>query len=97
VESLLLEPGPGSGTVTIAAGATRQFTVLPRDSADADIPGVVVGWESADSAIARVEAGAVRGMGVGATTVTARVRGFRPVIWEVRVVPADSGVGPPPR
>ena len=97
VESLLLEPGPGSGPVVVVLGATRQFTVLPRDSADADIPGVVIGWESADSAIARVEAGAVRGMGAGATTVTARVPGFRPVVWEVRVVPADSSVAPPPR
>ncbi len=97
VESLLLEPGPGSGPVTIKAGATRPFTVLPRDSADADIPGVVVAWESADSVIARVEGGVVRGMTAGATTVTARVPGFRPVVWEVRVVPVDSTAAPPGR
>ncbi len=97
VESLLLEPGPGSGPVTVRVGATRQLTVLPRDSADADIPGVVIGWESADSTIARVEAGAVLGVGPGATTVRARVQGFRPVVWEVRVVPADSAVAPPSR
>ena len=97
VESLLLEPGPGSGPVVIVLGGTRRLTVLPKDSADADIPGTEIGWESADSTIARVEAGAVRGMAAGTTTVTARVPGFRPVVWEVRVVPADSTAGPRPR
>jgi len=97
VESLLLEPGPRSGPVVVVLGSLRQLTVLPKDSADADMPGVAVGWESADSTIARVEAGAVRGMGTGATTVTARVQGFRPVVWEVRVVPADSTMAPPSR
>ncbi len=97
VESLLLEPGPRSGPVIVILGSLRQLTVLPRDSADADIPGVAIGWESADSTIARVEAGAVRGMGTGATTVTALVPGFRPVVWEVRVVPADSATTPGPR
>ena len=95
VESLLLEPGPRSGPVVVILGSLRQLTVLPKDSADADMPGVAIGWESADSTIARVEAGAVRGMGTGATTVTARVQGFRPVVWEVRVVPADSTTAPP--
>lgn len=97
VESLLLEPGPGSGAVVVTLGATRLLTVLPRDSADADIPGVEIAWESADSAIARVDAGTVRGVGAGTTTVHARVQGFRPVIWEVRVIPADSTAAPPPR
>jgi hypothetical protein len=97
VESILLEPGPRSGPVVVILGSLRQLTVLPKDSADADIPGVAVDWESADSTIARVEAGAVRGMGTGATTVTARVQGFRPVVWEVRVVPADSTTAPPSR
>jgi hypothetical protein len=95
VESLLLEPGPRSGPVVVILGSLRQLTVLPKDSADADMPGVAIGWESADSTIARVEAGAVRGMGTGTTTVTARVQGFRPVVWEVRVVPADSTTAPP--
>jgi hypothetical protein len=97
VESLLLEPGPRSGPIVVVLGAVRQLTVLPKDSADADIPGATIGWESADSTIARVEAGAVRGIGTGTTTVTARVQGFRPVVWEVRVVPADSTSAPPSR
>lgn len=97
VESLLLEPGPRSGPIVVVLGAIRQLTVLPKDSADADIPGATIGWESADSTIARVEAGAVRGTGTGTTTVTARVQGFRPVVWEVRVVPADSTMAPPSR
>jgi hypothetical protein len=97
VESLLLEPGPRSGPVVVVLGAIRQLTLIPKDSADSEIPGAAVGWESADSTIVRVEAGAVRGLSTGSTTVTARVQGFRPVVWEVRVVPADSTSVPPPR
>ena len=98
VESLLLEPGPGSGPVVVPYDGTRQLTVLPRDSADADIPGVAISWESADSTIARVDsAGVVRGAWAGTTRVTARVEGFRPVVWEVRVVVPDSAATPAPR
>lgn len=98
VESLVLEPGPGSGPVVVRYQGTRQLTVLPRDSADADIPGVAILWESADSTIARVDStGVVRGAWAGTTRVTARVLGFRPVVWEVRVVVADSVAAPAPR
>jgi alpha-amylase len=87
VESLLLEPGPATGPVLVRLDLTRRLTIVPKDSADADIPGVTIGWESADSTIARVDsAGLVRGARAGATTITARVPGFRPVVWEVRVV-----------
>ncbi len=98
VESLLLEPGPGSGPVDVPHEGTRQLTVLPRDSADRDVPEAVVRWESADSTIARVDArGLVRGAWAGSTTVTARIEGFRPVVWQVRVVLPDSTGTPEPR
>lgn len=95
VESLLLEPGPGQGPVAIPEGTGRQLTVLPRDSADADIPGVTVVWESADAGVATVDStGLVRGAAPGSTTISARVQGFRPVVWEVRVLPREPA--PPP-
>jgi Bacterial Ig-like domain (group 2) len=94
VESLLLEPGPATGPVLVRLDRTRRLTIVPKDSADADIPGVTIGWESADSTIARVDStGLVRGARAGATSITARVPGFRPVVWELRViVPAPDSL-----
>jgi hypothetical protein len=94
VESLLLDPGPASGPVPVRLDRTRRLTIVPKDSADVQIPGVTIGWESADSTIARVDStGLVRGARAGATTITARVSGFRPVVWEVRViVPAPDSL-----
>ena len=63
-------------SVTLASGATQQFTATPKDSAGNAIPGKTAAWTSSDTAVAKVTAsGLATAVKVGAATITATIDG----------------------
>ncbi len=63
---------------TIPLGGSIQLTATLRDSVGSALSGQAVTWSSADSSVVAVNgSGAVLGVGVGATTVTATIAGTR--------------------
>ena len=85
VKRLPVAPNPA----LVQLGATLQLVADPQDSTGASLPGRVVGWSSANSGIAGVNAtGLVTGAAVGATSVTATSEGVTTVVPVTVAVPA---------
>jgi uncharacterized protein YjdB len=87
-QALVLSPLKAD-TVQVPLRGSQRFSAVAEAADSTPIPELAPRWEVGDTAVATFDSatGTLGARGVGATTLTARVEGFEPVTWRVRVVP----------
>lgn len=88
-QTLVVSPKPGAEALLIPVRATRKFSAVAEAADSTPIPEVRVAWEVGDTTIAGFDAatGTLIARATGPTTLTARLRGFEPVVWNIQIVP----------
>lgn len=88
-QSLVVSPRQGPGPLLVPLQATRKFTALAEAADSSPIPEARIVWEVGDTAIISRDSAksVITAKAPGATTLTARLSGFEPVIWNIQVVP----------
>jgi WD40-like Beta Propeller Repeat/Bacterial Ig-like domain (group 2) len=91
--ALVVTPRPAAGTIHLPVRTVRRITAVAEAADSTPIPEARVAWKIADTAIVAydIPRGELTGRAPGTTTLTARVYGFDPVVWTVRVVPGTLG------
>ena len=87
--TLVVTPRPTAGTIQLPARAVRKVTVVAEAADSTPIPEARRQWEVGDTAVIAYDTtkGELQGLGLGTTTLTARLYGFDPVVWKVQVIP----------
>ena len=93
-QTLVVSPKPGAGAIQVPLQGTRRFSVVAEAADSTPIPEARIAWELADSIHARFDpaTGVLTARDTGTTALTARLRGFEPVVWRVQVVPGILGL-----
>ena len=88
-QRLVVTPKPMADPIQIPLRAARQFGAVPQAADSTPIPEARIGWQVGDTARAGFDraTGTLTARDTGATTLTASLRGFEPVVWHVQVVP----------
>jgi Tol biopolymer transport system component len=95
-DALVVSPHQG-GLVQLPLRSTRQFTAVAEAADSTPIPEARVVWELSDSTIASFDpvAGVLTPKVLGTTTLTARLAGITPAVWNVQVITGEITVEPP--
>ena len=88
-QRLVVSPKPASDPLLMPLKSSRQFSAVAQGEDSAPIPEARITWQVADSSRAVYDhaTGTLTARDTGATTLTANLRGFEPVVWHVQVVP----------
>jgi uncharacterized protein YjdB len=88
-QTLVISPKPGAEALLIPLRATRKFSAVAEAADSTPIPEVRVAWEVGDTTIAGFDraTGTLIARATGPTTLTARLRGFEAVVWNIQIVP----------
>jgi hypothetical protein len=93
-QRVVMTPRPTVEPIPLPLGGTRQFALTAEAADSTPIPEVGIAWEVGDSSIVRFDPakGTLAGRATGRTTLTARVAGFDPVVWNVQVISGALGL-----
>jgi len=93
-QTLVVTPKPIADPIPVPLRAARQFTAVAEAADSTPIPEARVSWEVGDTTRAGFDpaTGTLTARDTGETTLTARLRGFEPVVWRVAVVPGVLGL-----
>ena len=93
-ETLVVTPKPTAEPLPIPLKATRTFTAVAEAADATPVPEARIAWSVADTSLASFDptTGTLIARDTGTTTLTARLRGFEPVVWHVQVVPGVLGL-----
>ncbi len=93
-QRVVMTPRPTAEPIPLPIRGARQFEVTAQAADSTPIPEVRVVWEVGDSGIAVFDSAknVLSGRSLGTTTLTARVKGFDPVVWNVQVVSGLLGL-----
>ncbi len=96
VESVVVTPRATDTPIPLVAGATRMFSAEAQAADSTPVPEVKARWAIADSAVASFDpaTSTLLARGAGATTLTARLPGFEPVVWRLEVMPGVLSLEP---
>jgi Tol biopolymer transport system component/uncharacterized protein YjdB len=88
-ESLVVSPRQTGGPVLVPFQASRKFTAIAEAGDSTPIPEAHVIWEVGDTAIIVRDSArsTITAKAPGTTTLSARLRGFEPIVWNIQVVP----------
>ncbi len=81
-------------TVQLPVLGTREFHARAEAADSTPVPEVAFAWQVGDSSIAGFDpaTGLLQAKQAGTTSLSAAVRGFRPITWTVKVVPGSVGL-----
>ena len=93
-QSIVVTPGPGAGNIKLPLRATEKLAATAEAADSTPIPEARFQWSVGDTSIVAfdVTRTTLVGKALGTTTVTARLRGFEPVVWTVDVIPGTLGL-----
>jgi uncharacterized protein YjdB len=88
-QRLVVSPKPAADPLLIPVRSARQFSAVAQGADSAPIPEARITWQVGDSTRIGFDhaTGMLTARDTGATTLTANLRGFEPVVWHVQVVP----------
>lgn len=88
-QSLVVSPRQSPATLLIPVHGTRKFAAHAETADSTPIPEARITWEVGDSTVLARDAaqGTITAKAPGTTTLSARLRGFEPVVWNITVVP----------
>jgi WD40 repeat protein/Big-like domain-containing protein len=89
VRAIIVTPKPGGGPILIPLNRKHKFTVAAEAVDSTPIPDVRIGWEVGDTALAALDraTGELTAKALGTTSLTAKVPGFAPATWAIKIVP----------
>jgi hypothetical protein len=93
-QTLVVTPKPMADPMQVPLRAARQFSAVAEAADSTPIPEARILWEVGDTSRAGFDraTGMLTARDTGATTLTARLRGFEPVVWRIQVVPGVLGL-----
>jgi uncharacterized protein YjdB len=93
-QTLVVSPKPPAEPLQISLRATRPFSAVAQAADSTPIPEARILWEVGDSTKVQFNraTGTLTARDTGATTLTARLRGFEPVVWRLSVVAGTLGL-----
>jgi hypothetical protein len=93
-QTLVVTPKPLPDPMPVPLRAVRQFSAVAEAADSTPIPEARITWEVGDTTRAGFDraTGILTARDTGATTLTARLRGFEPVVWRIAVVPGVLGL-----
>jgi uncharacterized protein YjdB len=92
-QRLVMTPRPSAEPIPLPLRGARQFGVTAETADSTPIPEVRVAWEVGDSNVVVFDSAkdVLTGRSLGTTSLTARVKGFDPVVWQVQVISGAIG------
>ncbi len=86
---LVVSPKPTQEPTVLPVRGVRQFSAVANAADSTAIPEVKIAWEVGDTTRAGFDhaTGTLTARDTGNTSLTARLRGFEPVVWHIQVVP----------
>lgn len=93
-QTLVVTPKPLAEPIQLPLRGSRQFSAVALAADSTPIPEARVAWEPGDTIHTGFDpaSGVLTARDTGTTTLTARLRGFEPVVWHIRVVPGLLGL-----
>ena len=94
---LVVTPKPPTEALQLPLRATRQFSAVAQAADSTPIPEARITWELGDTTKATLDraTGTLTARDTGATTLTARLRGFEPVVWRLHIIAGVLGLDRP--
>jgi uncharacterized protein YjdB len=94
---LVVTPKPPAEALQVPLRATRQFSAVAQAADSTPIPEARITWELGDTTKATFDraTGTLTARDTGATTLTARLRGFEPVVWRLHLIAGVLGLDRP--
>jgi WD40 repeat protein len=91
---LVVTPKPPTEALQLPLRATREFSAVAQAADSTPIPEARIIWELGDTTKASFDraTGTLTARDTGATTLTARLRGFEPVVWRLHVIAGVLGL-----
>jgi uncharacterized protein YjdB len=95
-EALVVSPHHGPEPIQVPLRADRQFSAVAETADSTPIPEARITWELGDTAIAafNTATGVLTPKAVGSTTLTARLPGIQPAVWQIQIVPGEIALEP---
>lgn len=93
-QSLVVSPRQTGGPVLIPVKGSRKFTASAVAADSTPIPEARVTWEVGDTGVLVRDSArsTITAKAPGSSTLSARVRGFEPIVWTIHVVPGILAV-----
>jgi uncharacterized protein YjdB len=93
-QTMVVSPKPVVEPIQIPLRATRTFAAVAEATDSTPIPEARITWAVGDTSLVVFDraTGLLIARDTGSTTLTARLRGFEPVVWRLQVIPGVLGL-----
>ena len=89
IRAITVSPKPSGEPILLPLNRRHKFTITAEAADSTPIPQFRIVWEVGDTALAAFDpaTGEVTAKALGTTSLTAKVAGFDPATWAIRIVP----------